>query len=60
MEVDVQHHAPAASHERDTVSIIREAGWDPGTIWPGAEYLAPNRDSILEHVASGKERKTTS
>jgi hypothetical protein len=27
--------------ERDTVPILWEAGWAPGTVWTGPEYLAP-------------------
>jgi len=26
---------------KDTVPIVREAGWAPGLVWTGEEYLAP-------------------
>ena len=26
---------------KDPVPIVREAGWAPGPVWTGAEYLAP-------------------
>jgi hypothetical protein len=26
---------------KDPVPIVQEAGWDPGSVWMGAEYLAP-------------------
>ena len=26
---------------KDPVSIIQEAGWAPGPVWTGVEYLAP-------------------
>jgi hypothetical protein len=29
------------SSERDPVHNLHEAGWTPGPIWTGAEYLAP-------------------
>ena len=32
---------PLYPWERDLVLIVQEAGWDPGTIWTGAENLAP-------------------
>ena len=28
------------THGRDTVSIVQEAGWDPGHIWTAAENYA--------------------
>jgi hypothetical protein len=28
------------AHERDTVSIVQEAGWDPGQVWTAAENIA--------------------
>jgi hypothetical protein len=32
---------------KDPVSIVLEAGWDPGPVWTGAENLVtPHRDSI--------------
>jgi hypothetical protein len=42
-----QRHAPAALYPRkDPVPIVQEAGWAPGSVWIGAENLAPHRDSI--------------
>jgi len=42
MGVGGQPHAPAASTPvKDLVLIVREAGWAPGPVWTGAEYLAP-------------------
>jgi hypothetical protein len=43
MEVGSQCHAPAALL---VVPIVQEAVWAPGSVWMGAENLAPNRDSI--------------
>ena len=31
-------------HSRFALPIVMEAGWAPGSVWTGAEYLAPNRD----------------
>jgi len=37
-----QRHAPAALYPgKDPVPIVKEAGWAPGTVWTGAENLAP-------------------
>jgi len=42
MGVGGQPHAPAASTPgKDTVPIVQEAGWVPGSVWTGAENLAP-------------------
>jgi len=42
MGVGVQRHAPAALASRKVpVPIVQEAGWAPGTVWAGAENLAP-------------------
>jgi len=30
------------SRERDTLSIVQEAGWASGLIWTGAENIAQN------------------
>jgi hypothetical protein len=27
-------------------TFLQEAGWSPGTVWTGAENLAPHRDRI--------------
>jgi hypothetical protein len=43
MGVGGQRHAPAALPPRkDPVPIAQEAGWAPGSVWMGAENLAPN------------------
>ena len=51
-----QHHAPAAlSPGKDPVPIVKEAGWDPGPVWTGAENLAstPGFDPLtVQAVAS--------
>jgi hypothetical protein len=37
-----QRHAPAALYPgKDQVPIVHEAGWAPGSVWTGAENLAP-------------------
>jgi hypothetical protein len=37
-----QLHAPAAfTPGKDPVSIVQEAVWAPGSVWTGAEKLAP-------------------
>jgi hypothetical protein len=37
------HHAPAAlPRKRDPVSIVQEAGWDPGPVWRVVGNLAPS------------------
>jgi hypothetical protein len=41
MWVGGQHHGPAALlREGSPVSIVQEAGWDPGSVWTGVENLA--------------------
>ena len=41
MGVRGQHHAPATLPPgKDTITIVQEAGWDPGPAWAGAENLA--------------------
>ena len=37
---------PLFTPGKDPVPIVQEAGWAPGTVWAGAENLAPHRDSI--------------
>jgi hypothetical protein len=37
---------PLYPMETDPVRIVQKVGWAPGPVWNGAEYLAPNRDSI--------------
>jgi hypothetical protein len=40
--VSGQQHAPAALYPgKDPVPIVQEAGWAPGSVWTGAENLAP-------------------
>ena len=40
--VDLQRHAPAALPAgKNLVPIVQEAAWYPGTVWTGAENLAP-------------------
>ena len=34
-------HRPLYPHEIDVVPIPQVAGWAPGTVWTGAENLAP-------------------
>jgi hypothetical protein len=47
-----EHHAPAAlSRERDTISIVQEAGWAPGPMWMGEENLALDSRTV-QPVAS--------
>ena len=42
MGVGGERHAPAAfTPGKDPVSIVQEAGLAPGTVWIGAENLAP-------------------
>jgi hypothetical protein len=41
-EGEGQPHAPTAFYPgKDPVPIVQEAGWAPGTVWTGAENLAP-------------------
>jgi hypothetical protein len=50
-----QSHAPAASPPgKDPVPILQEAGWALGSVWMGAENLAPTgiRSPNVEPVAS--------
>jgi len=42
MGVGGQRHGPATLHPgNDPVPLLKEAGWAPGPVWTGAEYLAP-------------------
>ena len=46
-----QPHAPAASTPgKDPVSILREAGWAPESVWTGGKPR-PHRDSIPDRPA---------
>jgi hypothetical protein len=36
-----QRHSPVALPSVNLVPIVQEAGWAPGTVWMGAENLAP-------------------
>ena len=33
---------------KDPVTILQEAGWDPGPNWTGGKCRHPHRDSILD------------
>jgi hypothetical protein len=37
---------PQFAPVKDSVPILHEAGWAPGSVWRGAENLAPHRHSI--------------
>jgi hypothetical protein len=42
MSLGGKHHALAAlPRKANTLSITQEAGWAPGSVWTGTEYLAP-------------------
>jgi hypothetical protein len=42
MGVGGQRHVPAAfTPGKDPLPIVQEAGWAPGSVWAGAENLAP-------------------
>ena len=42
MGVGGQHHAPAALPPgKNPVPIVQEPRWPPGSVWTGAENLAP-------------------
>ena len=42
MGVGSQRHAPAIfTPGKDPLPIVQEAGWPPGSVWTGAENLAP-------------------
>ena len=48
-----QRHAPAALYPgKDLVPIVQEAGWAPGSVWTGAENLAPTGIRSSERPAS--------
>ena len=34
---------PLFTPGKDTVHIVQEAGWAPGTVWTGGENLTPTR-----------------
>jgi len=45
-----QRHFPALySRERDPVPIAQDAGWAPGSVWTGAENLAPTGKRSPDH-----------
>jgi len=47
-----QRHAPATFYPvKDRVSIVQEAGWDPGPVWTGAENLASTGIRFLDRPA---------
>ena len=37
---------PLRPRKKDPVPIVQDAGWAPGPIWTGAEYLAPGFDPV--------------
>ena len=39
-----QRHAPATLIRKEAVPIVQKAGWAPGPVWTGSEYLASNRN----------------
>jgi len=42
MRLGGQYHALAALHRKgNTLPIMQEAEWAPGTVWTDTEYLAP-------------------
>jgi len=46
--VRVQRHTPVALYPgKDPVPIVQEAGWAPGRVWTGAEYLAPTGSATV-------------
>jgi hypothetical protein len=38
------------------VPIVQEAGWGPGTVWPGAENLAPTGVRTLKRPARSESQ----
>ena len=51
MALEGQPHTPAASTPgKDTVPILKEAGWAPGPFWRG-EKSRPYRNSIPDRPA---------
>ena len=42
---------PLYPREDDPVPIVYEAGWTPGPVWTGAEYLAPAGIRSLDRAA---------
>ena len=38
----------------DPVAIVQETGWAPGTVWTGAENLAPHLNSNPDRPARGE------
>jgi hypothetical protein len=52
MGVGGKRHAPTAlPREREPVPTVQEAGWDPGPVRTGAEYLAPTGIRSPDHLA---------
>ena len=43
---------------KDPVPIVQEAGWAPGPVWTGAEYLAPPLGSDPRTVQAVLSRYT--
>jgi hypothetical protein len=47
-----QGHVPVALlREKDTVLIVQKARWAPGSVWTGAENLAPTWSPPPDHPA---------
>jgi len=42
---------PLFTPGKDPVPIVQEAGWAPGPVWTGAEYLAPTGIQSPDHPA---------
>jgi hypothetical protein len=45
---------PLYPQERDPVPIVQEAGWAPGQVWMGEEYLAPTSIQSPDHPVCSK------
>jgi hypothetical protein len=55
MVVGGQRHVPAALPPgKRPVPIIQEAGWASGTVWKGAENLAPTGIRTLDRTAGSE------
>ena len=46
---------PLFTPRKDPVSIVQEAGWDPGPVWTGAENLASIGIRSLDRPARRQE-----
>jgi hypothetical protein len=45
---------PLFTPGKDPVTIVQEAGWAPGPVWPGAENLAPTGIQSPDRPASSQ------